>query len=116
MTTNTARAIVDTYFAAMAKKDFDAMRPLLHEDVTFDGVMGTTNGIEEYIAGLQQTLANVREVRRHVIAAAGENVFQIYDQIVSKPDVTLKIAQWLRVRDGKIASLQVIFDPRPLMS
>jgi len=77
--------------------------------------MGTTNGADEYIGGLQQTLANMREVRRHVISAECENVFQVYDLDMREPDVSLPIAQWLRVRAGKIAALQVLFDPRPLL-
>jgi limonene-1,2-epoxide hydrolase len=115
MTQSTARKLVDTYFAAMAAKDFAAIRPLLHDDVTFKGALGTTNGVDDYIAGLRQTLANMLEVKRHAISAEGENVFQVYDLILSKPDVTIPVAQWLRVRDGRIASLQVFFNPRPLM-
>ena len=115
MATNNAREIVDRYFAAMAEKDFATIRTLVHDDVTFKGAMGTTNGAEEYIGGLQQTLANMREVRRHVIAVEGENVFQVYDLIMGELDVSLPVAQWLLVRDGRIAALQVFFDPRPLM-
>ncbi len=115
MTKSNAHEIVDRYFAAMAGKDFATIRTLVHDDVTFKGAMGTTNGADEYIGGLQQTLANMREVRRHVISADGESVFQVYDLIMSEPDVSLPIAQWLRVRDGRIAALQVFFDPRPLL-
>jgi ketosteroid isomerase-like protein len=115
MATNNAREIVDRYFAAMAAKDFATIRTLVHGDVTFKGALGATNGAEEYLAGLQQTLANMREVRRQAVAAEGENIFQVYDLIMSEPDVSLPVAQWLRVRDGRIASLQVFFDPRPLL-
>ena len=46
--------------------------------------------------------------------AEGENVCQIYDLVLAQPPVTLPIAQWLTVREGKIAALRVYFDPRPL--
>lgn len=115
MTKSKAHEIVDAYFAAMGKKDFDTIRTLVHDDVTFKGALGTTNGADDYVGGLRQTLANMRAVKRHVISAEGENVFQVYDLVMSEPDVSLPVAQWLRVRDGKIAALQVFFDPRPLM-
>jgi ketosteroid isomerase-like protein len=116
MTASNARDIVDRYFAAMAKKDFAAMRPLLHDDVIFRGVLGATDGPQDYIDGLRQTLAKVREVRRLAIAAEGEHVFQVYEQIFDEPAITVPVVQWLQIRDGRIASLRVYFDPRPLLA
>ncbi len=115
MTKSKAYEIVDRYFAAMSEKDFATIRALVHDDVTFKGAMGTTEGADDYVGGLRQTLKNMRVVRRQAIAAEGENVFQVYDLVMSEPDVTLPVAQWLCVRDDKIAALQVFFDPRPLM-
>lgn len=115
MATETPRQIVDRYFAALQRKEFDALRPLVHDDVTFRGVMGTTDTAEEYIEGLRQTMANMARMDRQVICAEGDNVLQIYHLVLSKPNVSLPVAQWFTVRDGKIAANQTIFDPRPLM-
>jgi ketosteroid isomerase-like protein len=52
MSTEDARDVVDWYFAALARKDFAAMRPLLHDDVVFKGVLGTTASAKDYIRGL----------------------------------------------------------------
>ena len=114
MTTQTARNVVDRYFSALQAKDFATVRTLLHDDVTFTGALGTTDGAEEYISGLTQMMANMTGMERRVVFAEGENVCQIYDLILATPAVTLPIAQWITVRDGRIAMLQVFFDPRPL--
>jgi ketosteroid isomerase-like protein len=114
MTMNNPRAVVDRYFAALQKKDFAAIRPLVHDDVTFKGALGTTDGAEEYISGLTQMMANMTGMERRVVFGEGEDVCQIYDLVLTTPAVTLPIAQWITVRDGRIAMLQVFFDPRPL--
>ena len=115
MTVQSAREVVDRYFTAMSRKEFDAMRPLLHDDVTFHGVFGTTNGAEEYIGGLRGMMASMERVERKVLFAEGENVCQIYDLVLAEPAVKVPVAQWLTVREGRIASLRVYFDPRPLL-
>lgn len=114
MTMNSARDVVDRYFTAMASKDFAAMRPLLHDDVSFKGALGTTDGAEDYISGLQRVMATMTGMERRVIFAAGEDMCQVYALTLAEPPVTLPIAQWLTVRDGRIAALRVYFDPRPL--
>jgi ketosteroid isomerase-like protein len=110
----TARDVVDRYFTALQAKDFTAMRPLLHDDVTFKGALGTTAGVEEYVSGLQGMMAAMTRIERRVMFAEGEDVCQVYDLTLAEPPVTLPIAQWLRVRDGRIAQVNVYFDPRPL--
>ncbi len=114
MTMNTAREVVDQYFTALARKDFAALRPLLHDDVSFTGALGTTDGAEEYLSGLQRMMAAMTGMERRALIAEGEEVSQVYDLTLATPPVTLPIAQWLTVRDGRIAALRVYFDPRPL--
>ena len=114
MTTSTVREVVDRYFAAMKEKDFATLRTLIHDDVSFKGALGTTEGATEYISGLQGMMAAMSGMERTVVFAEGENVCQIYDLALATPPVTLSIAQWITVRDGRIAALRVYFDPRPL--
>lgn len=115
MTTETTRGIIDRYFAALARKDFDAIRPLLHDDVTFAGVMGTTTNADEYIAGLRGTTAKMTKLERRVVCADGDEVCQFYDMTLSEPATTLNVAQWVTVRDGRIAAARAVFDPRALL-
>ena len=37
VTTSSAREVVDQYFDALTRKDFATIRPLLHDDVSFEG-------------------------------------------------------------------------------
>jgi ketosteroid isomerase-like protein len=111
----TPRQVVDKYFAALQQQDFAALRPLIHDDVKFRGVMGTTDTAEEYIEGLRQTMKTMTAMDRQMICAEGDNVCQIYHLVLSEPAVTIPVAQWFTVRAGRIATNQTIFDPRPLL-
>ena len=115
MATRTQSEIVNRYFNAQARKDFDTIRTLVHDDVKFFGVLGTTDGVDDYIEGLEQTTAEMTKLERQVICVDGDEVCQVYEMTLAKPKVTLTVAQWLTVRDGKIATARVYFDPRPLM-
>jgi hypothetical protein len=47
------------------------------------------------------------------VIADGDDVCLIYD-LVTVPAGTVPTAGWFRLRDGKIAAIQVFFDARPL--
>ena len=110
-----ARDVVDRYFTALKRKDFATMRALLHDDVTFKGPLGTTDGADDYIGTLEQVTANMTGVERRALFADGEDVCQVYDLVLSAPAVTLPVAQWLKVRENRIATVRLFFDPRPLV-
>lgn len=114
MTVSDARSIVERYYAAQQEKDFATIRTLLHDDISFTGALGTTDTAEDYIKGLKGMTATMTGMKRHVIVAEGDEVLQVYDLTLATPPVTLAVAQWFTVRDGKIATLRVYFDPRPL--
>ena len=41
------RTVASTYFRSWQAKDFDTLRSLLADDVTFRGPLGTADGVEE---------------------------------------------------------------------
>jgi limonene-1,2-epoxide hydrolase len=115
MTTSNARDVIDRYFSALQRRDFAAIRPLLHDDVSFKGALGTTDTAEDYLKGIAQVTANTTALERRVIFAEGVDVCQVYDLVLATPAVSVPVAQWFKVREGRIAMLQVFFDPRPML-
>lgn len=107
------RDVVDRYFTALRDKDFVAMRALLHDLVTFKGPMGATNGSDQYVEAMKRVTASMTGITRNALFAEGEDVCQIYDLTLGEPDATLPVAQWLKVREGRIASVRLFFDARP---
>jgi len=111
-----AKRVVDRYFSALRAKDFETMRTLLTDDVSFVGPLGTTDGVDEYIDAMKRVTAHMTGVERRVLFGEDEHVCQVYDLTTSKPPVTITVVQWLTVREGRIATVRLFFDPRPYLA
>ena len=103
---------VERYFDAWTSNDFDTARSLLEDDLEFRGPIDTFDNADaliESIKGLSQILTGAH---RRGVVADGDQVCVIYD-LETAPVGTAPVAEWYRVREGKIASLQAFFDARP---
>ena len=111
--TNDAAKIAETYFDAWKKKDFDAMRSLVAEDVRFEGPMATLEGAEEYMGGIRGLSRIISELAIEKVFVEDRDVLTWYTMhtTVAPP---VPVANWLHVEDGKISSLKVAFDAREL--
>ncbi len=47
------RSLAETYFRSWKEQDFDTLRSVLSDDVTFRGPLGQADGADECITGLQ---------------------------------------------------------------
>lgn len=92
-----------------------SIRDLLTEDFAFTGPLMKTEGRDQYIGLLGQFLQAHLGYRFHQQFASGDEVCSIYDMDVRSPkgeSVTLAIADWLTIRDGRICRQQLYYDPR----
>jgi ketosteroid isomerase-like protein len=106
--------LAETYFRAWEGKDFDTLRSILADDATFRGPLGSADDGDACVAGLRgmaQILERVEVTHRWV---DGDDVITWFDLHTSVAGA-LPVANWSRVRDGRIAEIRVTFDPRPLM-
>lgn len=106
---------VSTYVKAWTSGDFDTTRSTLADDVSFVGPLGTADGIEECMNGLQGLKQIVESSEQQQVIVDGDDVCLIYDLATTKFG-TIPTAGWFQLRDGKITSIRVFFDPRPLMT
>jgi acetyl esterase/lipase len=96
--------------------DFDRARALIADDITFAGPFGTATGADAYMSGLQ------RFHQRGVLSAEIHKVFHDADEVCIFYDLCTRTgtgvvpsAAWYRIGpDGRISSVRVLFDPRPL--
>lgn len=109
-------AIASRCLAAWSSGDLDTTRSLLHDDVTFTGPLGATEGADAYIEGIQGMVRIVERAEQREAFGDGEDVCIIYDLVTHVPAARIPTAGWYRVRDGKITSVRAFFDPRPLTS
>ena len=113
MDTTDSRTIAATYFRAWKERDFTTLRGILADDVTFRGPLATLDNADDCVKGLTgmaEILADI--VVRHVFVD-GPDVLTWFDlhTTVAPPAPT---ANWQHIEDGRITSIDVTFDPRPL--
>jgi ketosteroid isomerase-like protein len=113
MSGSDASSIVTTYVKAWTSGDFDTARSTLRDDVTFVGPLGTADGVDECMRGLQGLKQIIEASEQRKVIADGDDVCLIYD-LVTTGTGTIPTAGWFHVRDGKIAAIRVFFDARPL--
>lgn len=111
--TETTRRLVTTYFESWRDHDWDTLRTTLADDVDFVGVMGTTHGIDEAIAGLTGMAEHVMKglVLKARVVEGADAVTWFH---LVTDDAELPTANWSHVEDGKISRIRVTFDPTPL--
>ncbi len=105
-----AKEAVLSFIEALNDEDFDAAASHLHENMVFQGVMGSRYGADEYI----------KDMKKMKLKYAVQKTFEEGDDVCLWYDISMGGQQifsagWYKVEDGKIMSFKVIFDPRPLL-
>jgi limonene-1,2-epoxide hydrolase len=110
-----AKTLASMYFSAWKEKDFETLRSVLADEVTFAGPMGTANGADECVAGLRGMAENMEDIKILAMLSDGSDVITWYELRMRGVEL-LPTANWSHVGDGKITSIHATFDPRPLVA
>jgi limonene-1,2-epoxide hydrolase len=113
--TDSAARVAAVYFDAWKSNDIERVRPLMHDEVAFDGALGSTRGIDETLAGLSRMFAMTEHVEVLHRWVDGPDVLTWFD-LRTKTAGLLPVVNWSHVEDGRITWIRVTFDPRPLLT
>lgn len=107
---NRTKEIVKGFLEAFNQEDFISARTFLSNDLKFVGVMGMKDGADTYIM----------EMEKMRLKYELKKIFYDQDGVAAFYDITMdgkKIfsAGWYEIENGKIKSIKVVFDPRPLL-
>jgi len=108
-----AATVASTYFDAWKVNDFDTMRSLLDDDVTFSGPLAQLEGAENYIEGIKGMSRITSDIVIRKVFVDGPDVLTWYDLHTTVAD-PVPVANWVHVEDARITSLLVAFDARGL--
>lgn len=114
MTADSPAAVAAAYFDAWKSRDAERVRPLLHDDVTFAGALGATQGAAETLEGLGRMFAMTKQVEVIKRWVDGPDVLTWFELRTADAG-PLPIVNWSHVVDGRIDRIRVTFDPRPLL-
>lgn len=108
--TTEPRQVALEYIEACGRKDYDTVTRLLSPSMTFDGPGNALTGAGPYLAVLRRLgpVWSRSDVKK--VFAEGDEVCVIYDLVTDTPAGAVPIVEWLRVRDGRIASVTLLFD------
>ena len=104
--------MAENFFDAWTGKDFERARSLLHDNVSFRRPIETFGDADRYIASLEHLSGIVSGAEKQKVFVDGDDVCVICD-LKTAPVPSSRTCEWYTVRDGKIASVSVVFDARP---
>lgn len=105
-----ANDIVLSFIKALNDEDFAAARNSAADDLKFIGVLGERDNAETYFTDMRKMKLKY-DIKR--VFSDGDDVCVFYD--IDMGRATIFSCGWYHVVDGKVNSIRVIFDPRPLL-
>jgi hypothetical protein len=108
--TNTAKQVALEYIEACGRKDYDTVSRLLSPSLTFVGPGNALTGAAQYLAVLRRLGPVWKRSDVKKVFVDGDEVCVIYDFVTDTPAGAVPIVEWLRVEDGRIASVTLFFD------
>jgi len=94
-------------------KDFGTFRSILADDATFRGPLGTADGADELVAGIEGMSQITTGIEVERMLADGPDVLTWFQLDTKMADPT-PVASWIHTEDGKITRVRVTFDPREI--
>ena len=115
MTTGKALEIARTYVMAIANKDANTILSISTDDVVCTSPIGQTTGTERFRAfheGFARMITNLTVLAVHGDDKQAVMVYDVETHVVPHAVV----AELIKVKDGKLASTDVIYDATPFAS
>ena len=112
-----AKEAVTSYLKALNDQDFKTARKHLHDNMSFLAPLASHDSADAYFNdmeqlrskhGIDRVLYNIKKV-----FVDGDDVCVFFD--FNTGPVTLFGCGWFHLGDGKISSIRVVFDPRPIV-
>jgi ketosteroid isomerase-like protein len=109
-----AGSILKQFYDAVQRRDMQAARGFLADDMVFVGLFETYPNADAYISTFTQLMQIVVRLDVKTIFGDGENAAIFMDMVTTGPvEATTFVAEWHQVRNEKIVRAQSAFDGRP---
>jgi len=112
----TTKETAAAFYTHIENKDFAAARRLLHDDLDFQGPMATFDNADALIARLQSIAGVTASFHHKHMFVDGERACFVYDLVTHTPMGPSPVAEYLVVRDGRIASIHAHYDAAPWLA
>lgn len=106
--------VVRNYHQSWTQRDMDTARSYLADDLDFQGSIDTFSSGDDFIATLTGFAQMVTRVDLLQEFYADDGAALLYDCVTNTPAATIRTAEFFGLRDGKIASIRLVFDATAL--
>ena len=106
--------IAEKYFDSWKHRDFESLRTILADDVTFSGPMGAASGADDYVKQLAGFAEMLDDITVEKMIADDGDVLTWFN-LHPKSGDPVPVVNWCHVEDGKAQRVRVVFDPRSLL-
>ncbi|MDN3693641.1 nuclear transport factor 2 family protein [Chryseobacterium tructae] len=107
----TTQNIAEQFIQYLNEEDFDKAENCLDPAFKFIGVLGTRENASIYMKDMRQMKFKYQIIKTFT---SGEDICFWY--IIEIGGKTIESSGWYQIINGKIHSLKVLFDPRPLLN
>jgi SnoaL-like protein len=104
-----AKEVVLSYIRALDRQEYDAAQGYLLDGIRIKGPAGESFGKPKEFIDMLRMYRGKYDVKK--VFADGDDVCLLYN--LATPAATIFMCSWYQVKDGKIVSIQTVFDPRP---
>ncbi len=108
---NTINNVAEEFIQYLNEENFDKAESCLDPEFKFTGVLGSRENASVYISDMKQMKFKYQILQTFT---AGEDICFWYNIDMGKKNIPA--SGWYEVINGKIRSLRVLFDPRPLLA
>jgi len=103
-----AKEVVLSYIDAMGQRDYATAKRYLSNNVFIKGPAGEAFRSADDFLTMMEKQRGKYDMKK--VFVDGDDVCLLYDFVTEK--VTTFFCSWYQIKDGKIASIRTVFDPR----
>lgn len=103
--------VAEQFIQYLNEENFDQAESCLDPGFKFIGVLGTRDNASVYMKDMRQMKFKYQIIKTFT---SGEDVCFWYT--IELGGKTMESSGWYQIQNGKIHSLKVLFDPRPLLN
>ncbi|NOT76262.1 MAG: nuclear transport factor 2 family protein [Cyclobacteriaceae bacterium] len=104
------KEVVLTLIKDLNTENFEDAQSRVADDFSFEGVMGSRNGAEAYFSDMKKMKLKY-DIKN--VFAEGDDICILYD--LEMQGKKIFCCGLYHVKDAKVNSLKVVFDPRPVL-
>ncbi len=107
-----ARDLVDRFLNAVEARDFERMGQCLSpQKFSYVSPIETFDNAEDFVARASRVGPITKRIERRKLFIDGNEVCVIFNFITTMDALAVtRIAQWMKIESGKIASIELFFD------